>query len=119
VIGAATGFGSALSGTGGPLILVPLLIWLRFPTLVAIGLAQAIQLPIASLATAANIQTGGLDIRLGLLLAFGISFGTLIGSSFAHALPRQVLRNIVAILLTIVGAFMLAQLVFTVVHDVS
>jgi uncharacterized protein len=53
-IGAVTGFGSALSGTGGPLILVPILIWLDVPVLTAIGLSQAIQLPIALLATAGN-----------------------------------------------------------------
>jgi len=48
-VGAVTGFLSALTGTGGPVVLVPVLLWLEVPVLIAIGLAQAIQLPIAVL----------------------------------------------------------------------
>jgi hypothetical protein len=103
-IGAITGFGSALSGTGGPLILVPILIWLELPVLTAIALSQAIQLPIALLATAGNAWSGNLDLTLGVLLAAGLAVGTFVGARIAHAVPRALLRRAVAIVLVAVGA---------------
>ena len=103
-IGAMTGFGSALSGTGGPLILVPILIWLELPVLTAIALSQAIQLPIALLATAGNYFSGNLDLTLGVLLAAGLAVGTFAGARIAHAVPRTALRRAVAIVLIVVGA---------------
>lgn len=103
-IGAVTGFGSALSGTGGPLILIPILIWLDVPVLTAIGLSQAIQLPIALLATAGNFFSGNLDLTLGVLLAAGLAIGTFVGARIAHAVPRAALRRAVAMVLVVVGA---------------
>ena len=104
LIGAVTGFGSALSGTGGPLILVPILMWLELPVLTAIALAQAIQLPIALLATAGNFLSGNLDPGLGALLATGLAVGTFVGARVAHAVPRAALHRAVAIVLVVVGA---------------
>lgn len=103
-IGAVTGFGSALSGTGGPLILVPILMWLELPVLTAIALSQAIQLPIALLATAGNALSGNLDLTLGVLLAAGLAVGTFVGARIAHAVPRAILRRAVAMVLVVVGA---------------
>ena len=69
VIGFITGFGSAITGTGGPLILVPLIIFLGLPVLTAIGLSQAIQLPIAAFASAGNWMSGNLNFELALVIA--------------------------------------------------
>lgn len=102
-IGAITGFGSALSGTGGPLILVPILIWLQLPVLTAIGLSQAIQLPIAVLATAGNVIAGNLDPAMGGFLAVGLAVGAFAGARIAHALPQAALRRAVAMVLVAVG----------------
>ena len=109
-IGAVTGFSSAITGTGGPLVLVPILMWLRMPVLTAIGLSQAIQLPIAVLATAGNIYAEVLDLKLGLLIAVGLSLGTWVGARIAHAVPRAVLRTIVSVVLVGVGALILLRL---------
>ena len=46
VIGLVTGFGSSISGTGGPLVLIPILIWMQVPILTAVGLSQVIQIRI-------------------------------------------------------------------------
>jgi uncharacterized protein len=110
-IGAVTGFGSALSGTGGPLILVPILIWLDVPVLTAIGLSQAIQLPIALLATAGNFFSGNLDPTLGVLLAAGLAIGTFVGARIAHAVPRAALRRAVAMVLVVVGASIVIKVI--------
>ncbi|KUO58650.1 MAG: hypothetical protein APF80_08890 [Alphaproteobacteria bacterium BRH_c36] len=111
-IGAFTGFASSLTGTGGPLVLVPILMWLQIPVLTAIGLSQAIQLPIAVLAAAGNIYAGTLDIILGCVLAAGISLGTWGGAKLAHVLPKATLRLIVSVLMVIIGGLILVKIAY-------
>lgn len=108
-IGAGTGLVSALTGTGGPLVLVPVLVWLDAPVLAAIGLGQAIQLPVALAATAANWLGGTFDVRPSLALACGLALGTWLGAKAAHALPAPALRKTVAALLVVVGAAVLLR----------
>lgn len=110
LVGAITGFGSALTGTGGPLLLIPLLMWLQVPVLTAIGLSQAIQLPIALVATVGNGATGTLDLALGALLGIGLLFGTWGGAHLAHALPRDMLQRTVAVVLVAVGLLIVAKI---------
>jgi len=109
-IGAATGFASAVTGTGGPLVLMPILTALHLPVLTAIGLSQAIQVPIAVVGTLGNYLYGELDWRLGLVLAVTLTLGTWQGARLAHALPRDLLRHAVAGLLVAVGAVILGNL---------
>jgi uncharacterized membrane protein YfcA len=107
--GALTGFASALTGTGGPLVLVPILLWLGSPVLTAIGLSQVIQLPVSLVATAGNYYSGNLDPRLGGLLALGMPFGVWLGSKLAKALPRTTLQRAVSLLLIIVGMLVFSE----------
>lgn len=109
-LGAFVGFGSAMTGTGGPLILVPLLVWLRQPILTTIGLSQAIQLPIAALATVGNVLSGTLDLALGALLSGALLAGSAAGAWLAHAVPTIFLTRFVGILMLFVGAFIVARL---------
>jgi uncharacterized protein len=104
LIGAVTGFASAMSGTGGPLVLVPILMWLNLQVLTAVGLSQVIQLPVALLATAGNVHNGTLDPTLGGLLAVGVALGAGVGARIAHAVPREALRRMVSVVLVVVGA---------------
>ncbi len=106
-IGAFTGFVSALTGSGGPLVLVPTLLWLKIPVLTAIGLGQAIQLPIAAMATAGNSLLGTIDWRLGAILAVGLALGTWTGARLAHVVPRTQLKRLVSYVLVVVGAVIL------------
>jgi uncharacterized membrane protein YfcA len=109
VIGIGVGVGSALTGTGGPVLLVPLLMWLRVPVLAAVGLSQAIQIPIAGLASAGNLIGGHLDPRLALLLSIGLILGSAVGARIAHALPNLLLTRLVAIVLLLVGALLIVR----------
>lgn len=109
-VGIATGFVSALSGSGGPLILVPILITLSVPVLTAVGLSQAIQLPIATAATVGNFFYGQLDLALGGILAAALTIGTWIGAKLAHVVPRPILQRIVSVVLIGVGLFIFANI---------
>lgn len=106
-IGAVTRHASVATGTGGPLVLVPILTCLGVPVLTAIGLSQVIQLPIALLPTGGNFAFGEPDLMLGLLLAAGLSVGTLAGAQFAHKMPRAVLGHAVSGALLIIGGLIL------------
>lgn len=110
VIGLVTGVLSAVTGTGGPLVLVPILVFLKLPTLAAVGLSQAAQVPIALLATAGNFAYGDPDVSWGLALGVGLTIGTLLGAKAAHAMPREILGRIASGVLILVGALILARL---------
>lgn len=110
--GAFTGLLSALTGTGGPLVLVPILLWLRMPVLTSIGLAQAIQLPIALLATAINLAGETLDLTQGLILGVSLSAGTWLGAKLAHGMNQTLLRRVVSTVLIAIGLIILLKLGF-------
>lgn len=108
-VGLVTGTASALTGAGGPLMLVPLLIWFRVPVRIIVGLGQIIQIPISIMATAGNLKNGAVDLQLSLWLAIVLSAGVFLGGWAAHRLPEQGLKKTVAVLLVLVGVMMLAR----------
>ena len=108
-LGAGTAFVSALTGAGGAFVLLPALLLLDMPVLPAIGLGQAIALPIAGLASVANMQAGLIDAPLAALLAAGLSAGIAVGTPIAHALPQLVLRRLLGALVVAAGAGMVLR----------
>ena len=115
-IGALTGFLSSVTGTGGPLVLVPILMAMKLPVLTAVGLSQVIQLPVALAATFGNVLYGDLDLVLAGILAASLTVGSWYGAKLAHILPREVLRRIVAVVLVFVGVFILGNAVIRLVR---
>lgn len=111
-IGALTGFGSALTGTGGPIILVPILVWLRLPVLTAVGLSQIIQVPIGALATIGNFTYGRVNVPLALGIAVALMLGVAIGANIAHAISSHLLKRVVAVVLICVGVMIVMRIGF-------
>ena len=111
-IGAVTGFLSALSGTGGPLVLIPMMLWFSVPITIAIGLAQSIQLPISIFATIGNSWSGILDLFIAIPLAVGIAFGTYCGGIWIKGVPTSQIKKGVAIILAIIGIAMTVSVLF-------
>ena len=109
IIGLVSGFLSSLTGTGGPLVLVPILISMRLAILTSVGLSQVFQLPVALAATAGNIVYGKLDLVLGAILAASLSGGSWYGAKLAHRVPRAVLRGVVSVALVLIGALILVN----------
>lgn len=112
-IGGVTGIGSALSGTGGPLVLVPLLVFLRIPALTAIGLSQVIQVPIAASATVGNYLYGTVEIVIGLAIAAGLMIGVVGGARLAHFVSQAILQRVVAMVLVAVGLFIIGRILIS------
>jgi uncharacterized protein len=109
-IGFITGIGSALSGTGGPLLLIPILLWKKVAIMTAIGLAQSIMIPISTSATVGNFLHGQVDFTLGIFLGFLLGVGSIVGAKTAHLLPVSLVKSVVAVLLVLVGLIILSKL---------
>lgn len=107
--GAGAGFASALTGTGGPAVLMPVLMWRGTPLLAAIALGQIVQLPIALAATAGNLATGPVNFALAAMVAAGLAPGVVVGRWGARRVPVLLLGRIVAILLAATGLMLAAR----------
>ena len=110
VLGLLVGYGSSVSGTGGPLLLVPTLLLLNYPVLTTIGLSMAIQLPIAPFATLGHVLHGTIHWELAAPIAVGVSSGVLIGALIAHRVSSETLRKWAAVALIICGVFVTTQI---------
>lgn len=115
-VGAITGVGSAMSGTGGPLLLVPILLWMNVPVLTAIGLSQVIQVPIAVMATAGNVYHSQVNFVLAGGIAALMVTGVIVGARLAHRLPTTVLKRTISLVLIVVGAAIVVRLGFAAVN---
>ncbi len=109
-LGGFTGVVSAMSGTGGPVTLLPILLWFKVPVLTAIGLAQAIQLPTALLATSGNVLSGKIDFLIGSVIAAALVGGMAVGASLAHAISPLALKRGVAWFILVIGLGILGRL---------
>jgi uncharacterized membrane protein YfcA len=106
LIGLSVGLGSALSGTGGPVLLMPLLILARQPLPQTVINAQAIQLPIALCAGTSHAIFGMLNYRLALGLGMMLLAASLIGRANAKRLSSSALHRFVCALLLLTGLWL-------------
>ncbi|MGB0385707.1 MAG: sulfite exporter TauE/SafE family protein [Ardenticatenaceae bacterium] len=111
LIGVIVGFGSALTGTGGAVMLMPIFLLLHVPALKAVGVVQGIQLPISIFASLGFVLFGEIDFVLGSTLGIVEAMGVLIGAQLAHRVPARKLRQLAACAL-ILSAFMLVRQIF-------
>lgn len=103
LIGVVVGCVSAWSGTGGPITLLPILMFARVPMLLAVGAGQAVQLPIAAATGVVNLLTGQLNLALGITLGMLQLLGWFAGWRLARHLPTGSLKYLLAYGLIAVG----------------
>ena len=108
-LGGGTGLVSAMTGAGGAFVLLPVLLLLDVPVLAAIGMGQAIAIPIAGLASVANLAAGLVDVRLAAVLGVALAIGIALGTPIAHALPQAKLRRLLGTIVLLAGAAMLLR----------
>ena len=105
-LGLFVGIGSALTGTGGPVLLVPLMMLWRQPLARTVAAAQAIQLPVALCASAAHFASGALDVTLALAIGLVLLAGSVAGHASVRRIPVQGLQFMVCLLLVAVGGWL-------------
>jgi uncharacterized protein len=108
-VGAPTGFGSGLTGVGGPALSVPMLMLTGFPALVAIGASQVIQILAAISGSAPHLLNGTIDLAFAGALALCEIAGVWLGVHLAHAVDARLLRRAVGVLCIVVGSVMLVR----------
>jgi hypothetical protein len=94
-IGLVVGFGSTLSGTGGPVLLIPVLLIAGTATALAVSSSQPIQIPIAVFGTASFLLYGALDWKLAIAVGLAQGVGAVIGARLSSRLPIATLRTLV------------------------
>lgn len=111
LIGLLVGFGSALTGTGGAVMLMPIFLLLGVPALHAVGVVQGIQLPLAISASVGFILFGQIDFGLGTTLGVVQAVGVWIGAQIAHQVPATQLRRFAAAALILSAALLIRQMI--------
>ena len=107
--GAVVGFCSALTGTGGPVFLVPVLLALGIPTVTAVAAGQLIQLPLVCFATVGYAVQGSVDVRLACLIGVIAAAGVVIGARITLRLPERHLQRVASTALLGFGAVVLSS----------
>jgi uncharacterized membrane protein YfcA len=108
-IGAVVGFGSALTGTGGPVLLVPALLALGVEPLTTVAAGQLISLPLVAFGSVGFASSHLVHYRLAIPLGVLAACGVVAGAALAHRLPRHRLRRVASIALLAVGGFLLVM----------
>ena len=111
---AATGFAvgvvSALTGTGGPVTLVPIMMLRGVAPASVVPLAQAITIPITGLASLGYWTRGNVDPRLTFVLAAGCTIGIVLGIRAKQHVPAAQITRLIAIVLVASAAVLAARL---------
>ena len=108
-VGAVSGFGSGLSGAGGPLFSVPLMVILRYAPLTAVGTSQVLQIIAAVSGSAGNLRYGTVDFRVAALITVFELVGVLVGVRIAHAVSEAALRRLAGVLCIATGGLLLVR----------
>ncbi|SJM50059.1 sulfite exporter TauE/SafE family protein [Gulosibacter sp. 10] len=108
-LGVFIGFCSAITGTGGPVLLIPILLIIGIPAVTAVAAAQLVSLPLVLCATAGYAVQGGIDYGMGTLIGALAAVGALLGARLALRMPQRVLHRVTAGVLVGIGALVLAN----------
>lgn len=108
-IGFFVGLGSALTGTGGAVLLVPILLAFRQPLQATIASSIAIQLPIGSFGMIGHLAARAVEYGLAAQLSILLITGAIAGRWCADRVPVRLLRHAVTLILICVGAWILVR----------
>lgn len=109
MVGAIAGFGSGLTGVGGPALSVPLMVLSGFPALMSIGTSQVIQIIAAVSGSLGNLQFGTINFGIGAVATLLEIAGVFAGVRIVHAVDAVLLRGFVALLCIAVGILLLVR----------
>jgi len=108
-VGAASGFGSGLSGAGGPLFSVPIMVILRYLPLTAVAASQVLQIVAAASGSAENLRHGFIDWGAAAVITVFELGGVILGVRIAHAASSLALRRLAGLLCVASGGFLLLR----------
>jgi hypothetical protein len=102
-IGAVTGFFSGLTGIGGPVLSVPLMVACGYSVLTAVGVGQVLQAVGALSGSLANLHYAGIDYGLAAFIVVFEIAGVLAGAVVIHRLDGALVKRLVGGLCMVAG----------------
>jgi uncharacterized membrane protein YfcA len=108
-VGALSGFGAGISGAGGPLFSVPLMLGLHFDPLVAVGTGQVVQIAAALSGSLGNWSYGTIQYALAAPVTVAELIGVVAGVRLAHVAGAKRLRYGAAVLCILSAVGMVAK----------
>ena len=108
-VGALSGFGAGISGAGGPLFSVPLMLGLHFDALVAVGTGQVVQIAAAASGSFSNWNYGTIQYGLAVPVTAFELLGVVVGVRLAHVAGAKQLRYGAALLCIVCAVGMIAK----------
>ena len=111
-IGAASGICAGLSGAGGPIFSVPMMLVAGFAPIATVGASTVYTLAAAGSGTVANLRASNIDFAVLAALVPFLLAGIATGVRIAHRLPVPLLRRVAIGLCVLGGAAMLARAAF-------
>lgn len=108
-IGAGVGFLSGLTGVGGPVLSIPVMVALGFPTLASIAAGQVLQVAVTTTGTMGNLLYGAIDFQVAAWISVVQLAGLGIGIRTAHTFAEHRLRRLVAVVCLAVGGYLFVR----------
>ena len=105
LVGTLVGILSSVSGLGGWLMIVPLLIFLGREAKLAVGTSFVFILVVAISSIIAHYRLGNVDIKTGLMLGLGGVIGAQIGPQILQHVSEQNFKRIFSVLLVITAVW--------------
>ena len=107
-IGCLSGLVAGLTGAGGPLVSVPLMAMLAYPTLIAVGAGQVLQLVASASAAIPYSQAGHVSVDAAIIIVPAQLIGIRIGVGLAHVVDPRIAARVVAGVGAAAGLFILS-----------
>jgi uncharacterized membrane protein YfcA len=109
VLGFAVGILSGMIGVGGGVVLVPALVLLfGWQQHVAQGTTLAmLTLPVLLLGTMEYYKAGNVNIKVALLMGFGLFLGSYLGGNLANKISGDMLKRIFGVALLLISLKMI------------
>ncbi len=111
-VGFIVGFGSGLTGVGGPVLSVPLMVITGFGPLTSIATSQVIQIAAAISGSIGNLQHNFVDLGFGIWVAMAELAGVAAGVHLAHTISQKALKMVISVVCIVVGAFIMIRSLF-------
>ena len=106
VVGLMVGILSSITGLGGGFMVVPFLIYLGRDAKLAVGTSFVFVLLVAISSLIAHYRLGNVDIKTGVVLAFGGILGAQIGPQVLQHISDQNFKKIFSVLMVITAVWM-------------
>lgn len=108
-LGAVVSFMAGLTGAGGPVLTVPIMIGTGFSPLLAVAVAQPFQVVAAVSGSVGNVILGSVDYGLALVAGVTQIIGIAIGIRMANRLNTERLKRLIALMCIGTGLYLLAR----------